>query len=181
MGAGVQVEPWGQAENVKRLPIYLWGGETDTLGYGSAMPPRERMDAFAKAIEAAGGSVAVRSTPGIGHNYRIKEQEEALTWLQSHVRQRPTGFSFVADTDQHRRVWGITLARRTTPNALPRLECLIEGNVIRIKATDTPQIDLLLDANGLAMTGSVTVVVNGQERYQGPATSEVLRFELTDR
>ncbi len=175
-GSGVRVEPWGQAGNVSGLPIYLWGGEVDTLGYGTAVPPLAQMRQFAKAIEEAGGSVTVRSTPGIGHNYRIKEQEELVNWLQQWTRKRPDAFSFTADTDLHREAWGITVPRRSLPTELPRFTCKVEGNVVRVEARDCSHIDIQLGPNGLAMTGTVTLIVNGQERYRGEATSH--RFDL---
>lgn len=180
LGAGVQVEPWGQAENASRLPIYMWGGEVDTLGYGSAIPPKERMAQFARDVEKAGGSVIVRSTPGIGHNYRLKEQEEALTWLQQFSRKRPAKFSFVADTDQHRGVWGITMTRKLSLSGLPRFTCVVEGQEVKITTEGTPRIDVWLDSNGLGMTGEVRVVVNGKNRYEGAVTPDMMRLDLSD-
>jgi predicted esterase len=175
-GAGVRVEPWGQAGNVSALPIYMWGGEADTLGYGNAVPALDQMTQFAKAVGQAGGSVTVRSTPGIGHNFRIKEQEELVNWLQQWTRKRPDEFSFTADTDLHRTAWGITVPRRSLPTELPRFTCKIEGDVVRVTARDCSHIDVQLGSNGLAMTGAVTLIVNGQERYRGEATFR--RFDL---
>ena len=178
MGAGTQAGAWGQAVNVSALPIYMWGGEDDTLGFARDTPVKDQLAAFAKAVEKEGGRVTTRSTWGIGHNYRMKEQQEAIDWLQQHVRKRPDRFGFVADTDKQRGIWGITLARDLRQSALPRFSCLVEGRVVRITTEGTSHINVALDKNGLMMTGEVSVVVNGQERFKGNVTPEPLRFDL---
>jgi hypothetical protein len=136
------------------------------------------MTQFARAIEQAGGHAVVRSTPGIGHNYRLKEQEEAVNWLQQFARKRPDRFRFVADTDEHRGIWGIRMTRDLAASALPRFTCAIEGRVVRIETEGTPHIDVFPGTNGLNLTGEINVLVNGEERFAGPVTSAVLRLDI---
>lgn len=181
MGMGAQVGAWGQAENVNYLPIYVWGGEADSIAYRGNKGPKEQIAAFAKTIEDAGGKVNASSTPGLGHNYIYSKQEESINWMQQFTRKRPNKFSFVADTDIHRGVWGITMTRNLEISGLPKFTCEIDGNTVNITTIGTPRIDVQLDAAGLQMTGNVKLNINGQERYNGPVTSVVLRYDITGK
>ncbi|MEI6521212.1 MAG: hypothetical protein WCO98_14435 [bacterium] len=181
MGMGAPVGAWGQAENVNYLPIYIWGGEADSIAYRGSKTPKEQIAAFAKTIEDAGGKVNASSTPDLGHNYIYSKQEESIKWMQQFTRKRPDKFSFVADTDIHRGVWGITMTRNQEMNGLPKFTCTIDGNTINITTTGTPHIDVQLDNTGLQMTGDVKLNINGVEKFNGPAASTVLKFDIAGK
>ncbi len=178
MGMGVQAGNWGQAENVNYLPIYVWGGEADNIAYRGNKPPKEQINDLARTITDAGGKVNASSTPALGHMYIYSKQEESITWMQQFTRKRPDKFSFVADTDNHRGVWGITMTRNLEINALPKLTCNIENNIVNITTVGTTHIDIQLDSTGLQLSGDVKIIVNGQEKYAGPVVPGTLRYDI---
>lgn len=178
MGNGVQAGTWGQAENVNYLPIYIWGGETDNIAFRGNKTPKDQINTFAKIITGAGGKVNASSTPALGHIYIYPKQEESILWMQQFTRKRPEKFSFTADTDIHRGVWGITLTRNIEISGLPKFNCEIAGNTVDITTVGTNHIDIQLDSAGLQMTGDVKVILNGAEKYNGPVTSAVLRYDI---
>lgn len=149
------------ARNVTYVPTWLWAGEKDRF-----FVTVSRMRDY---IVDAGGRPAFSSTPDLGHNYLGEKQEEAINWLQRHVRKRPTEFEFYADTDDHLGVWGITMRRDPAMSGLPSFKCSIEGNTVRLDTKGTPAVRLELGEGGLGLQGEVTVVLNGKQAYKGPA------------
>jgi hypothetical protein len=57
-----------------------------------------------------------------------------------------------------------------------RLECSIEGSVVRIKTLNTNRLNVDLGAGGLGLTGNVKVIVNGKQMYIGPVQTKSLTF-----
>ena len=179
LSMGRQVGDWGQADNVKYLPIWTWAGEIDNIAFRGTRTPKEQIAAFAEAIKQAGGTIVASTTPGIGHNYLGAKQQESLDWMQQFTRKRPQSFSFTADTDLHRGVWGITMARDAQQNAHPRFTCAIDAQTIKITTTGTTHLDVDLGAHGLQVIGEITLLINGEQRYHGPAGASVLSFDIT--
>lgn len=168
LGMGARVADWGQAQNVSYLPIFVWGGETDDIAYRGGKP-KDIIERFRQAITAAGGSVDASTTPDIGHNYLGEVQERSAKWLQQHTRKRPTKFSFTADTDQHRGVWGITMSRDLQVSPFPSFDCAIDGQTVQITTKGTNEVQVDFGEDGLNMQGDVVVMLNGKEAYKGPA------------
>lgn len=113
--------------------------------------------------------------------YRPQDLAELRIWLFQHVRHRPNSFSFIADTREHRGVWGITIPVRYEDayfNVEPRtgFRCDIEGQAIRIQTTDTRQLNVDLGPQGLNMSGPVTISVNDKQVFQGTSTAQPLTF-----
>ena len=96
---------------------------------------------------------------------------ECVAWLLKHTRKRPDRFAFVADTDDHRGVWGITMQRDLAVSPLPEFECMITGNTVRIDSKGTVGLDVNLGAGGLGLSGTVLVLWNGTKAYEGPASA----------
>lgn len=179
LGMGAQVGAWGQGSNVNYLPIWIWGGEVDNIAFHGALSPKQQIEAFVQSITQAGGAVVASTTPGIGHNYTDEKQQESIDWLQQHTRKRPTTFSYTVDTDAHTGVWGIMLTRDLRQSAYPRLTCTVDGQTINITTVGTPRVSVDLGPNGLQMTGDVTLIINGEQRYQGPAPTPMpLRYDI---
>jgi hypothetical protein len=74
----------------------------------------------------------------------------------------------VADTDRHRGVWGIWMARDIARDPLPRFDCRIEGSTVHISSEGTSGLDVDLGPDGLRMAGEATVFWNGKKAYEGP-------------
>jgi hypothetical protein len=95
----------------------------------------------------------------------------------------PKHFSFIADTPQHRGIWGISIPRiypDAYPQAEPRVkfECWIEGSTIRIRTWDAKQIEVNFGPTGLNLTGNVELIVNGKTRFSGAAPVKPLSLNL---
>jgi hypothetical protein len=177
LGMGVQAGAWGQAQNVANLPVFVWGGEADPIAYRDGAP-KEIITRFADALRKAGGTVQASSTPGLGHNYSGDVQKQSYDWLSQYTRRRPQHFSFVADTSEHRGVWGITMDRDLQISALPRFECLIDGQTVRISTSGTPRLTVDTGSDGLQLNGSITIEVNGQPEFKGEAPDKPLKLEV---
>lgn len=153
--------PWVVAENLRNTPVWMWTGEADGLIKDQRLAEAE--------MRRYGIAPVVQSTPGVSHEYLWDKQEAGVNWLQQFTRQRPSTFSFVADTDEHRGIWGVEMKRDVTVSALPRFECRVEGNTVRLASTGTPGLNVNLGVGGLGLTGAVVVIWNGKESYRGPA------------
>jgi poly(3-hydroxybutyrate) depolymerase len=87
----------GLAPNARYVPFYLWKGSQDPV------PNRQpALDYFRDALTELGDPPEVVIAEGVGHMYRPEDAAALQTWLLEHVRHRPTHFSFVIDTPQHR-------------------------------------------------------------------------------
>ena len=96
---------------------------------------------------------------------------ECVAWLLEHTRKRPDRFTFVADTDNHLGVWGITMKRDLAVSPLPEFECAISGNSVHIDSKGTAGLDVNLGVGGLGLSGTVVVIWNGTTTYEGPASA----------
>jgi hypothetical protein len=110
----------------------------------------------------------MRIIEGMGHTRPEWLAAESVNWLLQFRRKRPATFSFVADTDEHRGAWGVTLERDLVVSALPRFQCTVEGNIVRLKSEGSKRLYVDLGPGGLGLTGEVVVVWNDREAYRGP-------------
>ena len=155
-------EKTGLGRNISYLPVYVWCGEEDTLC-------ARYFPAFKKEIERWGNTPVLKTVPGLGHNYHPDIQVECAQWLPKHTRTRPAKFSFVADTDEHKGVWGITMTRDKAVSALPHFTCEIDGANVNLTSEGTPGMQVNLGEGGLGLTGEVTLTWNGERAYAGRA------------
>jgi hypothetical protein len=150
------------ARNVTYLPIWMYIGEDDR-GFEGAKTLRDAIAQYSPAP-------VFTSAPGLGHVWTDQAHTECVEWLLEHTRKRPDSFTFVADTDDHLGVCGITMKRDIAVSPLPEFECTISGNTVRIDSKGTTGLDVNLGAGGLGLTGPVVVVWNGTAAYEGPAS-----------
>ncbi len=134
-------------------------------------------------LAAVGNTPTMVIGEGAPHMYRPEDAQAVQEWLLSHRRRRPTHFTFIADTPYHRGLWGISVPRTypgsyLLPEPRASFECWIEGQTVRIETRDVATLDVELGPKGLRMTGDVTLVVNGKERFTGPVPEKVLSLEL---
>ena len=168
----------GLIPNLSHVPFYTWVGDQDTV------PGRiESSKGIGDLLSAVGGTSKFVLEPGVGHNPRGEDTAAMREWLLQHARQRPDHFTFVMDTARHRGVWGITVprARRFAPS-LPAphvtFECWIEGATVRIQVTGTKQLEVDLGPQGLGMSGTVKLIVNGKPRFEGAVPGEAVGVDL---
>ncbi|MDX2022414.1 MAG: hypothetical protein SF187_19415 [Deltaproteobacteria bacterium] len=154
-------EPISLARNLSYVPVWHWAGTEDFF----AAP---KFDAFNIELKSQGVPLTFSSTPQLGHVYLMAKQKEGVEWLAKHVRKRPSRFTFVADTPEHRGVWGVSVDKAAPGAPLANFECVIVGNTVRIKSHGTKGLDVRLGAEGLQMAGNVTVTWNGRPVYRGP-------------
>jgi hypothetical protein len=162
--------------NASNVPFYLWVGDEDKERKAS-------FDNFRVSLTAVGNPPKIVVAAGVGHNYRAEDASALEAWLLEHTRRRPGHFSFIADTPQHRGIWGISIPRAypdAYPQAEPRVkfECWIQGTTIRIRAWDAKQIEVNFSPAGLNLSGNVEVIVNGKNRFRGVAPSKPLSLNL---
>ena len=96
---------------------------------------------------------------------------DCVAWLLKHTRKRPDKFTFVADTDDHLGVWGITMKRDIAVSPLPEFDCAITGNTVHIDSKGTAGLEVKLGADGLGLSGTVGMTWNGAKAYDGPAST----------
>ncbi len=152
--------------NLSRLPVFIWCGEDDNLFPNVAL--------FTEQIRKFGGTPVVKTAPGISHNYTRDIQKECAQWLQKHTRKRPDEFTFAADTDEHRGVWGVTMVRDLSVSGLPWFTCTVKGGEVSIRSEGTPGLTVVLGESGLGLSGEANVVWNGAEAYRGPVKTVTL-------
>ncbi|MFW6153775.1 MAG: dienelactone hydrolase family protein [Planctomycetota bacterium] len=152
------------AGNLNAVPVYIWHGAKD-----QAVPVRLARD-LADELRRFGHEPIVVIDPEAEHMPPPEAKHAAKAWmLQQRRRPRPEAFTYVADTNRHRGVWGVTLRRDSGRDPVPRLRCTIDGNILRIDSQGTTGLTVQLGDDGLGLSGEVTVVWNGQQAYQGPA------------
>ena len=163
----------GLGRNVAGLPIWMWCGQKDGL--------LANTEHIRDEIARYGPAPVFSTTPDVGHNYLGDKQAEAINWLQQHTRQRPATFEFLADTDEHRGVWGITLTRDVSISGRPSLACKIEGNTVSLKTQGTPSVEINMGPEGLGLSGEVTVILNGKEACRGPAAVKTFAVQTQEK
>jgi pimeloyl-ACP methyl ester carboxylesterase len=168
----------GLLPNVRHIPFYLWLGDQDPI------PNRKpALEQFRDGLTGVGDRPEVVVAKGVGHNPRPQDGAAMKDWLFEHVRQRPSHFSFIADTPKHRGIRGVSIPQRyplAYGNAEPRVrfECWIEGSTIRIQTSDTKALDVDLGPGGLNISGTATLIVNGKTRFSGAAPQKALALDL---
>ena len=157
---------YGLAGNLANTPTWIACGESDPLfaDYGRIIA----------GLGAAGTPLTASTQPGVGHAFPWSLQRESVLWLKTHVRTRPDNFQFVADSDLHHGIWGVELERDARLSAIPRFNCRIEGQMIRLESSGTNRLKVDAGPEGLGMSGEITIVWNGGTAYQGSAGSIVL-------
>ena len=166
----------GLVANASNVPFYLWVGDEDKERKSS-------FETFRTSLTAVGNPPKVVVAQGVGHNYRVEDATALEIWLLQHSRRMPKRFSFIADTPQHRGVWGISIPRiypDAYPEAEPRakFECWIKGSTIRIRTWGAKQIEVNLGPTGLNLTGNVQLIINRKTRFTGVATAKPLSLAL---
>ena len=151
------------ARNVTYLPIWIYIGEADP-GFAGAKTLHD-------TIAQYGPAPVFTSAPGLGHVWPVQAQTDCVAWLLEHTRKRPDKFAFVADTDEHLGVWGITMKRDIAVSPLPEFECAITGNTVRIDSKGTAGLEVKLGHDGLGLSGNAMVTWNGAKAYEGPASA----------
>jgi len=147
--------------NLTQTPVYVYCGDRDFLF--------KYVDVFRAELDKFGIEPLVKITPGMAHAYTDEVQADAINWLTKHTRKRPDEFSFVADTDEHRGVWGVTMHRDLSISGLPRFTCRIENSTIHLESEGTPGIEVKAGENGLNLNDPIVIYWNGEEAYRGPA------------
>jgi len=117
----------------------------------------------------------------MGHNYSAAVQQRSYEWLSQYTRKRPAKFSFVCDTAEHRGVWGITMTRDPQISGLPKFDCEIDGQTVRINTSGTPQLEVNPGDGGLGLSGDVTIILNGKQVFQGAVPEKPMRFDIPRR
>jgi hypothetical protein len=167
----------GLVPNLRCVPLYLWLGDQDPIP-----TRRPAFEYFRDALSAVGDPPKLVVAQGVGHNPRPQDSTALQSWLFEHVRRRPSHFSFVVDTPQHRGIWGISIPPAYPSgygNVEPKVsfECWIEGSTARIQTSGAKKLDVDLGPNGLNILGTVTLIVNGKPRFTGPAPGKPLPLE----
>jgi pimeloyl-ACP methyl ester carboxylesterase len=158
----------GLLPNARHVPFYLWVGDQDPI-----KNRRPSLEYFRNALTAVGDPPKLIVASGVGHMYRPQDAADLQSWLLEHVRHRPSHFSFVIDTPQHRGIWGISIPVKyplAYLNVEPRVsfECWIEGSTVHIQTSNTEKLDVDFGPRGLNMSGNVKLIVNGKPSFAGP-------------
>jgi poly(3-hydroxybutyrate) depolymerase len=154
----------GLGANAANLPIRIQHGDQD-----GAVPVSEAY-AMQKELQVGGGNPVLSIERGGGHETSAAAIKATNTWLLTHKRRRPDRFTFIADTDDHASAWGVELERDPKVSFVPRVECRIQGNVVTLTSSGTPLLRIYPGAQGLGLTGEVTIVWNNKTVYSGAAS-----------
>jgi hypothetical protein len=158
--------------NTRYVPFYLWKGEKDPVSNR-----QQALEYFRSSLTEVGDPPKVVVAQGVGNMYRPEDAAVLKNWLFEHVRHRPNHFSFVIDTPQHRGIWGISIPQKyplAYLNVEPRVsfECWIEGSTVRIETSNSNRLDVDLGPQGLNISGTARVIVNGKEMFGGPVPTK---------
>jgi len=166
----------GLLSNASHIPFYLWVGDRDPLR-------RLSFDELNTSLIAVGNPPKLVVATGVGHNYRPQDAAAMQAWLLQHTRHRPSHFSFVVDSTQHRGIWGISIPRKfpdaynvAEPKA--KFECWIERASVRIQTWDAEKLDVDLGPQGLNFSGNVKMIVNGKAKFEGPVPAKAISLSL---
>jgi predicted esterase len=158
--------------NAQHVPFYLWKGAQDPI------PNRQaNLEYFRDSLTKVGDPPKVVVAEGVAHNPRPEDRAAMQTWLFEHVRQRPDHFSFVIDTPQHRGIWGVSIPQKYPDaylNVEPQVsfECWIKGSTVQITTAGSNRLDVDFGSSGLDLSGTVTLIVNGNQMFKGPIPSK---------
>lgn len=160
--------------NAQHVPFFLWKGAQDPI------PNRQaNLKYFRDSLAQVGNSAKVVIAEGVGHNPRPEDRASMQTWLFEHIRQRPSHFSFVIDTPQHRGIWGISIPQKY-PDAylnvepLVSFECWIKDSTVQITTANSSRLDVDFGPGGLNLSGTVKLIVNGKQMLYGAVPSKAL-------
>ena len=162
--------------NAQNVPFYLWKGAQDPI------PNRQaNLENFRDSLSQVGDPPKVVIADGVGHNPRPEDGLAMQTWLLEHVRQRPSHFSFVIDTPQHRGIWGISIPQKYPDaylHAEPEVsfECWIKDSTVQIATMNSNRVTVDFGSSGLNLSGTVKLVVNGKQLFDGPVPSKPVSF-----
>lgn len=162
--------------NAQHVPFYLWKGAQDPI------PNRQaNLEYFRDSLTQVGDSPKVVIAEGVAHNPRPDDRAAMQTWLFEHVRQRPGHFSFVIDTPQHRGIWGISIPQKYPDaylNVEPQVsfECWIKDSTVQITTANSSRLDVDFGPGGLDLSGTVKLIVNGSQMFDGPIPSKPVSF-----
>ena len=166
LGMSPRPPEWGLIHNIGYgIPVFLWSGEFDEFA-------KDGYQALVGAMKAANVNLLTRQEPKLGHSYLQEVQKETYEWLLTHKRKRPDRFSFVADADEHRGVWGIQVKRALHLSAVPKFSCELKGNQVTITTQGTLELTVDLGARGLRLKGQVKLVLNGRTVFEGKIESQ---------
>ena len=169
----------GLTPNCAYVPFYFWNGADDPL--------KEREPSCHAAydlLEKLGDSDVKRVvSPGVGHSPRAEDGDAQMDWMLTHVRKRPSKFSFVLDTPRHRGVWGVTVPRAgrgfyALPEPRAGFTCEIKDGKVTITAENAKHLTVDLGPGGLQMAGNVELIVNGKSAYSGAVPSAPVSVDL---
>jgi hypothetical protein len=102
-------------------------------------------------------------------------------WLFEHVQQRPSHFSFVIDTPRHRGIWGISIPQKY-PDAYWHVEpevsfeCWTRDSPVQIATMNSRGLDVDFGPSGLNLAGTVKLIINGKQLFEGPVPSKPVSF-----
>jgi len=162
--------------NAQNVSFYLWKGAQDPI------PNRQaNLEYFRDSLSQVGDPPKVVIADGVGHNPRPEDGLAMQTFLFEHVRQRPSHFSFVIDTPQHRGIWGISIPQKYPDAYLhgePEVsfECWIKGSTAQITTMNSRSLDVDFGPSGLNLSGTVKLIVNGKQLFEGPIPSKPMSF-----
>ena len=160
--------------NAQHVPFYLWKGAQDPIPNR-----RANLEYFRDSLAQVGDSPKVVIAEGVGHNPRPEDRASMQAWLFEHVRQRPSHFSFVIDTPQHRGTWGISIPQKY-PDAYLNVEppvsfeCWIKDSTVQITTANSSRLDVDFGPGGLNLSGTVKLIVNGKQILDGSVPSKPL-------
>ncbi len=171
---------WGLIPNMTYVPVHFLIGANDNLPY--RIPDMKEAN---RILLAAGDDSKLVILEGIGH-YPLSEAglDEQTEWITKYVRKRPAKFHFTIDKANHPGVWGIQAMfdggpiRRYIPQPWPSFDCEIAGSVVTITAKGIKQMSIDLGSSGLRMDGSVRVLVNGKQVFEGPVPSNPIKVDV---
>jgi predicted esterase len=145
--------------NVTNVPIHIWCGQDDSL--------LREAEAIRDQITKYGPPPVFETRPNTGHQYLEEAQVTTINWMEQFTRKRPSKFSFICDTDEHRGIWGVNMTRDLSMSGTPSFDCAIDGQTVTITSVGAPSLTVDLGINGLGMAGDVTLIWNGQKVYEG--------------
>ena len=158
--------------NAEHVPFYLWKGAQDPIPNRHA-----NLEYFRNSLIRVGDAPKVVIAEGVGHNPRPADFAAMQTWLLEHVRQRPNHFSYLIDTPQHRGIWGISIPRMYPDAYLSvepqvRFECSIKDSTVQVTTMNSSCLDVDFGPGGPNLSGTVKLIVNGKELFDGPVPSK---------
>ena len=152
----------GLGANASYVPFRIRHGDMD------AAVNVKNAYAMQAELRTGGNEPDMVIVPGHGHAYDDAAREEDTQWLLQHTRKRPDHFSYTADSDRWRGVWGILMDRGVYAPGMPKFDCTIKGSEVRITSTGTKRLTVSLGDDGLGLKGDVTVWWNDKKVYEGP-------------